>query len=207
MISVAIVDDQRDIREGLQKLLDMTDEFRCLATFEDGPTALSFLPGLRPEVVLMDIDLPGMSGIECARALRQNLPDVHIIMLTAYSDDEHIFQALKAGAFGYLTKGVFPSKILGAIREVRTGGSPMSSHVARRVVSYFSEAYNPMMSLSAREREVLDLLCDGQSYRDIAKVMFVSPNTVRFHLKNIYKKLQVNSRYEAVAKATRMNVA
>jgi YesN/AraC family two-component response regulator len=93
MISVAIVDDQRDIREGLQKLLDMTDEFRCLATFEDGLTALSRLPDLRPEVVLMDIDLPGMSGIECVRALKQNLPEVHVIMLTAYSDDEHIFQA------------------------------------------------------------------------------------------------------------------
>ncbi len=207
MITVAIVDDQRDIREGLQKLLDAADGFRCAGTYRDAESALEEIPILAPDVVLMDIELPEMSGIDCVKILKQSLPELDVIMLTAYTDDEHIFQALKAGAYGYLTKSIFPSRLLNAIREIRVGGAPMSTYVARRVVSYFSTQQNPFPQLSKREKEVLDLLCEGQNYRDIAKNLFVSPNTVRFHLKNIYKKLQVNSRHEAVLKATRVGLA
>lgn len=207
MISVVIVDDKRDIREGLQNLLNMSEGFRCTRTYGDAESAIKGITTFPPDVVLMDIELPEMSGIECVRILKQKIPDIDIIMLTAFTDDEYIFQALKAGAYGYLTKNIFPSKLLSAIREVRRGGSPMSSHVARRVVNSFNNIKSPMPSLSKREKEVLRLLCEGQSYRDIAKKLFVSTNTVRFHLKNIYKKLQVNSRHEAVVKATRLGAA
>lgn len=207
MISVVIVDDKRDIREGLQNLLNMSEGFRCTRTYGDAESAIKGILQYPPDVVLMDIELPEISGIECVRILKQKIPDVDIIMLTAFTDDEYIFQALKAGAYGYLTKNIFPSKLLSAIREVRRGGSPMSSHVARRVVNSFNNIKSPMPSLSKREKEVLRLLCEGQSYRDIAKKLYVSTNTVRFHLKNIYKKLQVNSRHEAVVKATRLGAA
>lgn len=207
MISVTIVDDKRDIREGLSNLLNMAEGFRCLSTYADAESAIKGIKAVHPDVVLMDIDLPEMSGIDCVKILKRDLPNLDVIMLTAYTDDEYIFQALKAGAYGYLTKNIFPSKLLNAIREVRRGGSPMSTYVARRVVSSFSSFANPLTSLSDREREVLNLLCNGDSYRDIAKKLFVSTNTVRFHLKNIYKKLQVNSRHEAVVKASRIGVA
>jgi DNA-binding NarL/FixJ family response regulator len=205
MISVAIVDDKRDIREGLQKLLNMAEGFRCVYTYDDAESAIQSIPRVRPDVVLMDVELPRMSGIECVKVLRQKIPDLDIIMLSSYSDDEHIFQALKAGAYGYLTKNIFPSKLLNAIREVRSGGSPMSSSVARRVVASFCNSRRSMPALSDREQEVLDLLCEGRSYQDIAQKLYVSANTIRFHLKNIYKKLQVNSRHEAVARVNRSN--
>lgn len=207
MISVVIVDDKRDIREGLQNLLNMSEGFRCTRTYGDAESAIKGIRMHPPDVVLMDIELPDMSGIECVRILKQKIPDLDIIMLTAYTDDDYIFQALKAGAYGYLTKNIFPSKLLNAIKDVRRGGSPMSSHVARRVVNSFNSIKSPMPALSKREKEVLRLLCEGQSYRDIARKLFVSTNTVRFHLKNIYKKLQVNSRHEAVVKATRLGAA
>lgn len=207
MISVVIVDDKRDIREGLQNLLNMSEGFRCTRTYGDAESAIKGITMFTPDVVLMDIELPEMSGIECVRILKQKIPDLDIIMLTAYTDDKYIFEALQAGAYGYLTKNIFPSKLLSAIREVRRGGSPMSSLVARRVVNSFNKIKSPMPDLSGREKEVLRLLCEGQSYRDIAKKLFVSTNTVRFHLKNIYKKLQVNSRHEAVVKATQLGAA
>ena len=207
MISVAIVDDKRDIREGIQNLLNMSEGFRCLNAYSDGETAVEGIHANQPDVVLMDIGLPEMSGIDCVRILKKEHPNLDIIMLTAYTEDEYIFQALKAGAYGFLTKNIFPSKLLNAIREVKKGGSPMSSYVARRVVSSFNNFDNPMPSLSKREKEVLNLLCEGQSYREIARQLYVSPNTVRFHLKNIYKKLHVNSRHEAVIKANRVGIA
>ena len=207
MISVAIVDDQRDIREGLRNLLNMSEGIRCICTFGDAESAIKGIRKAQPDVVLMDIDLPEMSGIECVKILKKENPYLDIIMLTAYTDDEYIFRALKAGAYGYLTKNIFPSKLLSAIREVKRGGSPMSSYVARRVVTSFNNFQNPVPTLSKREKEVLHLLCEGQSYRDIARKLYVSTNTVRFHLKNIYKKLQVNSRHEAVVKATRVGMA
>ena len=203
MISVAIVDDKRDIREGIRLILDGAEGFRCLSTFSDAESAIEGIRGDDIDVVLMDIELPNMSGIECVSRLKELNPQLDIIMLTVHTDDESIFQSLEAGACGYLTKNIFPSKLLNAIKEVKEGGSPMSSNIARRVVSSFKKFTNPTSNLSKREKEVLHLLCQGKSYTVIAKSLFISPNTVRFHLKNIYKKLQVNSKYEAVIKATK----
>lgn len=207
MISVAIVDDERDIRDGLRKLLDTSDGFICAGAYADAQSAIKGIRTAPPQVVLMDVDLPDMSGIECVRKLKQEMPELDIIMLTVYTEDEYIFQSLKAGAYGYLTKSVFPSRLLSAIREVYKGGAPMSSSVARRVVSSFSDFSESETSLSDREKDVLHLLCEGHSYKVIAERLFVSTNTVRFHLKNIYRKLQVNSRHEAVLKATRPGAA
>ncbi|MEN0005712.1 MAG: response regulator transcription factor [Bacteroidota bacterium] len=207
MISVAIVDDQRDIREGLQNLLNTTDGIHCTNTYGDAESAIEGIPAIRPDVVLMDIDLPEMSGIDCVKVLRKLAPDVPVIMLTGCMEDAYIFQALKAGAFGYLTKNVFPSKLISAIKEVRKGGAPMSNQVARKVVASFSVHCVTHADLSKREQEVLNLLCDGESYKTIADKLYVSTNTVRFHLKNIYKKLKVTSRHEAVLKATRLGRA
>ncbi len=207
MISVAIVDDKRDIREGLQNILLMADGFQCAGTFSDAESAIEGILQLRPEVVLMDVELPDMSGIECVKNLKRRLPDLNVIMLTAYTDDKYIFQALRAGALGYLSKNIFPSRLLNAIREVSRGGAPMDARIARRVVSSFSNFQKDLPDLSSRERDVLTLLCEGQSYKDIARRLYVSPNTIRFHLKNIYKKLEVNSRHEAVVKASRVGIA
>ena len=207
MISVAIVDDQRDIREGLRTILNKAEGFTCLTTFGDGETAVKQLHHFDPDVVLIAIELPAMSGIECVRILKQKLPQLDVIMFTSHTEDTYIFQSLQAGASGYLTKNIFPSNLLNAIREVKRGGAPMSSFVARRVVASFSTVKQSFPDLSQREGEVLELLCKGGNYKEIAEKLFVSPNTVRFHLKNIYKKLQVRSRHEAVILATRSGIA
>lgn len=200
-IEVAIVDDKRDIREGLQLIIDNADGFKCVATYPDGESAAEGLPNVKPDVVLMDIGLPKMSGIDCVKILKDKAPEIDIIMLTVYSDSDYIFESLRAGAVGYLVKNIFPSKLLNSIKEVKSGGSPMSSSIARKVVSSFNSFRKPAANLTKREKEVLDLLCQGKSYKVIADDLFISPDTVRYHLKNIYKKLQVNSKYEAVIKA------
>ncbi len=207
MISVAIVDDQRDIREGLQNILLMADGFQCVGTYGDAKTALQGILQTRPDVALMDIELPDMTGIECVKALKHQLPELNVIMLTAYTDDKHIFQALRAGALGFLSKNIFPSRLLSAIREVCRGGAPLDARIARRVVSSFYQFHQDLADLSHRERDVLSLLCEGQSYKDMARQLYVSPNTIRFHLKNIYKKLDVNSRHEAMVKASRVGIS
>jgi DNA-binding NarL/FixJ family response regulator len=149
----------------------------------------------------MDISLPKMSGIDCVKLLREAAPDIDIIMLTVHTDEDHIFESLRAGAVGYLVKNIFPNKLLSSIKEVKNGGSPMSSSIARKVVSSFNGFRKTANDLTKREQEVLDLLCKGKSYKVIADSLFISPDTVRYHLKNIYRKLQVNSKYEAVIKA------
>lgn len=206
MITVAIVDAQRDIRDGLKHLLEGTEGFTCIGTYEDVKTAIAATVGQPPDVVLMDIDFPDGSRVDGIRNWKREMPDVNILVHTHLTEDQYIFQAFKAGAFGYLTKSIFPSELLDALREVKRGGAPMSRPVARKVVSFFSDGQNPISSLSRREKEVLNLLCEGCNYKEIAQALFVSPNTVRFHLKNIYKKLRVNSRHEAVIKATRMGM-
>lgn len=206
MISVAIVDDQRDIREGLKLIIDSAEGFKCVNVYSDGESAVEGIKSLHPDVVLMDIELPEMSGIDATKVLKREVPDTDVIMLTVHTDDDHIFQSLRAGAYGYLSKNTFPSKLLDAIKEVKRGGSPMSNYIARRVVSSFNGFKNPTTNLSKREKEVLELLCEGHNYRYIAEKLFISPNTVRFHLKNIYKKLQVNSKYEAVIKANKEGI-
>lgn len=201
MIFVAIVDDQRDIRDGLQKVIDQAEGFCCRQAYPDARSALQGISEMPPDIVLLDIQLPDMCGIECLRQLKRSRPDLEVVVLTAHSEDESVFGALQAGACGFLTKNVFPSRVLSALREVHRGGAPLSPAVARRVVSSFYSFQHPLTDLSDREEEVLQLLCRGQSYREIAGRLYVSPNTVRFHLKNIYKKMRVNSRHEAVAKA------
>lgn len=200
-IQVAIVDDKRDIREGLQLILDSADGFECAATYSDGESAVEGLPIVKPDVVLMDIGLPKMSGIDCVKILKDISPEIEMIMLTVHADDDSIFESLRAGAVGYLVKNIFPSKLLNSIKEAKNGGSPMSSSIARKVVSSFNSFRQPAANLTKREKEVLDLLCKGKSYKVIADDLYISPDTVRYHLKNIYKKLQVNSKYEAMMKA------
>jgi DNA-binding NarL/FixJ family response regulator len=200
-ITVAIVDDKRDIREGLQLIIDHAEGFQCVAAYSDGESAVEGLPKVKPDVVLMDIGLPQMSGIDCVKILKDIVPEIEIIMLTVHADNDYIFESLRAGAVGYLVKNIFPSKLLNSIKEVKNGGSPMSSSIARKVVSSFNNFRKPAANLTKREKEVLDLLCKGKSYKVIADDLFISPDTVRYHLKNIYKKLQVNSKYEAVIKA------
>ncbi len=191
-IQVAIVDDKRDIREGLQLILDNSEGFECVATYSDGESAVKSLPTIKPDVVLMDIGLPKMSGIDCVKILKDISPEIEMIMLTVHADEDSIFESLRAGAVGYLVKNIFPSKLLNSIKEVKNGGSPMSSSIARKVVSSFNSFRQPAANLTKRETEVLDLLCKGKSYKVIADELFISPDTVRYHLKNIYKKLQVS---------------
>ena len=198
-ISVALIEDDADIRHGLALLLDNAAGLSCAAAYADCETALREIPVDPPEVLLMDIQLPGMSGIEGLRCLKRILPDLDVIMLTIHDDDKRVFDSLCAGACGYLVKTTPPAKILEAIREVYNGGAPMSASIARLVIQSFRKTSDP--KLSPREQEILALLCQGKSYKMIAAVLHLSTGTVHSHLKKIYKKLEVNSMTEAVAKA------
>lgn len=202
MITVTITDDKRDIRDGVQIMLEKADDIECIGAFEDGKSSIDGNLKMKPDVALMDIGLPDISGINCVKELKRELPKLDIIMLTVKSDDESIFKSLKAGACGYLTKNVSFFKLASAIREAREGGAPMSSGIARRVVTSFNSFKNPTYNLTEREQEVLSLLCLGKSYKVISETLFVSTNTVNYHLKNIYSKLHVNSKAEAIVKAS-----
>jgi DNA-binding NarL/FixJ family response regulator len=199
MITVSIVEDDDDIRETLALLIDGSHGFRCASHFRDCEGALAAIVEDPPDVVLMDIELPGMSGIEGAARIKERLPDTDVVMLTIHKDDDLVFQALSAGATGYLLKDSGPEAILAAVRDVREGGAPMSSNVARMIVGSFRKASES--PLSPRETDVLAQLCKGQSYRMIGETLFISEDTVHFHIKNIYKKLSVHSKSAAVAKA------
>ena len=202
MIFVAIVDSEKAIRETWRRMLDTTDGFGCSGVYPDAHSAIEQIGQHQTDVVLVGADLEDLSGIECVKMLKRELPDLDIIMLSAdISDDEVIFQAFKAGACGFLPKDIFPSDLLEAIREAKIGGAPMPREIARKLVVSFSQQQAQTEVFSKREMDVLDLLCEGNSYREMAEKLFVSPNTIRFHLKNIYKKLNVSSRHEAVIKA------
>lgn len=206
MIKVAIVEDQKQVREGLATLIDGMHGYRTVGSFASMEDALANLHRDLPDVALVDIKLPGMSGIEGVRELRTRYPDLPILMLTVYGDDEHVFEAICAGAKGYLLKDTPPTKILEAIKELREGGAPMSPEIARRVVMMFQRVAPPKEEahgLSAREREVLKLLADGHSYKTAAEVLSLSVDTIRFHVRHIYEKLHVHSKSEAVLKAFR----
>jgi DNA-binding NarL/FixJ family response regulator len=200
-IHVAIVEDDQEIRQLLQLLIDASPGFSCKLVYPDAEAALAELPTYPPDVVLMDIQLPGMSGVACVRKLREVRPELDILMLTVQAEDNYIFDSLCAGATGYLLKETPPVQLLEAIREAKNGGSPMSPAIARRVIASFHRVKSTESPLSDRETEVLQLLCDGADYRQIAEKLFVSTNTVKAHIKNIYKKLHVHSRAEAVKKA------
>lgn len=198
-ISVALIEDDADIRRGLTLLLNETSGFACAAAYPDCETALRDLADDPPDVLLMDIQLPGMSGIEGVRRLKKILPELDVIMLTIHDDDKRVFDSLCAGACGYLVKTTPPMKILEAIKDVQAGGAPMSASIARLVIQSFRKS--PAAALSPREQEILSQLCLGKSYKMIADVLHISRGTVHSHIKKIYKKLEVNSMSEAVAKA------
>jgi DNA-binding NarL/FixJ family response regulator len=202
MISVIIVEDDSEIRESLQLLINGTVGYECLQTFEDAESALIWLDDEIPDVVLMDIGLPGMSGIDAIKKIKTKYTSLDVLVLSIHENDEYVFDALCSGASGYLTKDSSPQKILEGIKETHNGGAPMSSQIARMVVGSFKVQPAPEQ-LTKRETEVLTELCNGSSYKTIADKLFISEETVRKHLKNIYKKLEVHSKSEAVAKAIR----
>lgn len=205
IIRVAIVDDDEDIRSGLKWMLDYTEGYACAGVYRSCAEAVEQLGDALPDVVLMDIGLPGTSGIECVRKLKALFPDVQFVMQTVYSDDDKIFESLRAGAVGYILKKSQTVKVLQAISDAHAGGAPMSGEIARRVLTFFQQPQpaDEMAALSDREVEVLEALVQGHSYKAIAEKLFVSVHTVRFHLHNIYEKLHVSSRAEAVAKVMR----
>jgi DNA-binding NarL/FixJ family response regulator len=201
-ISVSVVEDDARVRGSLARLVDRSPGFRCLSQHQSAESALAELPAVRPDVVLMDINLPGLNGVECVRRLKPLLPQAQIVMLTVYEDTDLIFAALAAGATGYLLKRTPRAELLAGIRDVQQGGSPMSSHIARKVVQSFRQAEpaQPPEALSPREQEVLDHLARGFLYKEIASALGISYDTVHTYVRRIYEKLQVHSRSEAVAK-------
>ncbi len=202
IIRVAILDDDQEFSEILSVLLNKSDEFVCVSTYQNCNEALKKIEDDLPDILLLDIEMPGKSGIESLREIKSVFPTIDVMMLTVYSDSEKVFESLRGGAVGYLLKKSPTEKILEAIREARAGGAPFSGEVARKVLQYFqsqSPRTNPSV-LSDREKEVLEALIEGHNTKTIAEKLFVSAHTVRFHLHNIYVKLHVNSRAEAVAK-------
>lgn len=204
-IRVSIVDDEVDLRENIAGFVDAAKGFRCISVHSSAEEAIAHLPQEKPDVILMDINLGGMSGIECVRLLKPKMRDTQMVMLTVFEDTEKIFSALSSGASGYLLKRMPPEKLLEAIREVHEGGSPMSAPIARKVVQSLQSNRPPdeTAELSPREREVLDGLAEGQAYKQIADKLEVSIHTVRNYIRRIYEKLHVRSSAEAVAKYLR----
>ncbi len=204
-IDVVIIEDDIEIRESLAILIRGSQGFRCETTFEDCESAIEELDEA-PHAVLMDIELPGKNGIEGVGILKERFPDTEFIMLTISEETEDVFNSLCAGASGYLKKNTPPSKILEAIREAINGGSPMSMEIARLVVDSFHQANATPYDLTEREGEILEKLCEGHSYKMIAADLHIEINTVKYHIKNIYSKLHVNSKGEAISKALRENL-
>jgi DNA-binding NarL/FixJ family response regulator len=206
MISVSIVDDEKELRQSITTFINGAAGFRCISTYGSAEAALKGLPSDKPDVVLMDINLGGISGIECVARLKADVPEMQILMLTVYEDTDQIFKALSAGASGYLLKRLTPTNLLQAIQEVHHGGSPMTSSIARKVVASFQkvEQTGPKHAvLSPREEAVLNCLAKGLTYKAIADQLEISIDTVRTYLRRIYEKLHVQSRTEAVAKYMR----
>lgn len=206
IITVSIVDDEPDLREHIAGYLAAAGNVRCKSAYASAEEALVHLPQDKPDVVLMDINLGGMDGIECVRQLTTLMPKAQVLMLTVFEDSDKIFRALAAGASGYLLKRMSPKKLLEAIEEVRDGGSPMSASIARKVVQSFKSAPargDESMDLSQRERDVLNGLAEGLAYKQIADQLGVSIHTVRNYIRRIYEKLHVQTRTEAVAKFMR----
>jgi len=202
-ISVSIVEDDSEVRNSLARLIGGSPGYRCVSKYASAEQALQEIPKIKPDVTLMDINLPGMNGVECVRQLKPLMPAMQIIMLTVYQNTENIFNALAAGATGYMLKQTPPVELLAAIQNVHAGGSPMSSHIARKIVQSFQQAPPANandQNLSPREAQVLDLLAKGYLYKEIADAMQVTYATVHTHIRHVYEKLHVRSRTEAVAK-------
>jgi DNA-binding NarL/FixJ family response regulator len=202
-ISICIVEDLVEVREGLAQFLSLNDEFRVISTYDTAEKAIKELPDLRPNIVIMDIQLPGMNGIECIRQVKDKIPGTQFMMFTVYENDEKVFEALKAGASGYLLKNTGLVQMIVALKELHEGGSPMSANIARKVVSIFHQQdKKPQQNtaLSPRENEVLLLLSDGLLYKEIAEQLSISIATIRQHIHKIYEKLHVENRTEALNK-------
>src|SRR4030095_9952685 len=206
-ISVCIVDDVSELRQALEEIVSSADGYKCIGTMSNPSEALTKIPILKPDVVLMDINLGETeNGIDCVRELKPLLPATNFMMCTVYEDDEKIFEALSAGASGYILKKTEPSRLLEAIKELHEGGAPMSSQIARKVVFAFrdkpvSPAHSPAIEqLSHREKQILEESSRGLMYKEIANVLFITPETVRKHVYHIYEKLHVTNRVEAVNK-------
>ncbi len=201
-VRVAVVEDSRAEREALTVILRGYPGFQCVGAFANGEEAIEGLPGLNPDVILMDIHLPGVSGIECVRILRSMLPQARLLMLTVFEDGAHIFDALRAGAHGYLLKATRANDLLEAVCQVRDGGAPMSATIARQVVEAFhtSPESTEIMRLSPREREIVELLSQGFQYKEISEKIGIGIATVRTHIGRIYEKLHVRSRAEVMLK-------
>jgi DNA-binding NarL/FixJ family response regulator len=207
-ISVCIVDDNNELRAALEEIISMSDGYKCAGTISTADGAIRKLPLLKPDVVLMDINLGGgETGIDCVRELKPLMPSTNFMMCTVYEEDEKIFEALNAGASGYILKKTAPGKLLEAIRELYQGGAPMSSQIARKVVAAFQKntpapgaSENDLAALSNREKEILELLSRGLMYKEIAAALFISQETVRKHVYHVYEKLHVSNRVEAVNK-------
>ena len=204
-ITISIVEDNEKLRGTLARVLNRAADFSCVSQHPTAEDALKELPGVKPDVVLMDINLPGMNGVECVRQLKPLLPQTQVMMLTVYEDTENIFNALAAGANGYMLKRTSSKELIEAIHEVKRGGSPMTMHIARKVVQSFQKAAPAQDEdkLSEREQQVLDLLSQGLMYKEIADKLQISYETVHTYIRRIYEKLQVRTRTEAVAKFLR----
>lgn len=208
-LGVVLIEDMKDVREGLSVLINGTAGFRCTGAYRTMEDALAGVKPTGTDVILTDIGLPGMSGIDGIRALRERMPDVPILALTVYDSDNQVFQALCAGASGYLLKNTPPARLLESLKEVAAGGAPMSPEVAKRVLRLFRDFQPPVQAtyrLTPQEHELLKLLVDGHHKKTAAAALGISVNTVSFHLKHIYEKLQVHSKTEAVAKALRERI-
>lgn len=202
-IRIYIVEDEPDIREGLAVLINGSEGFACTGTSGSAEDALTDIGNTRPDIVLMDINLPGMNGIECIVQLKQKYPEIQVMMLTVFDNSEEIFRSLTAGATGYLLKKTPPARLLEALRELAAGESPMSGEIARKVVNAFQQTTQPPAQdadLTAREKEILALLAKGYLYKEIAALLFISLDTVRTHIRKIYQKLQVRTRSEVLIK-------
>jgi DNA-binding NarL/FixJ family response regulator len=203
MIKVGIVEDNKTLREGFATLLNRTPGFQCVCTCETVAEALQKIPAAGPDVVLMDIQLPDSTGVECTAKLKELMPKIHIVIVTVYEDSERIFQALRAGACGYLLKRAQPEKVIAAIKEAQEGGVPMTPEIARKVIGQFRQqatTQSEVDNLTDREREVLELVMHGHANKAIADRLGVTVAAVKFHLQHIYEKLHVHSRTEAALK-------
>lgn len=203
-ISIAIVEDLDEVRDGLKSFISLNSDFIVTAAFRNGEEALANLPGLKPDIVIMDINLPGMNGIECIRQVKDKSPGTQFMMFTVYENDEKVFEALKAGASGYLLKNTGLLQIVESLKELHRGGSPMSANIARKLVNLFHDNGRQNSAtdiLSTRENEILQLLSKGLLYKEIADQLQITTGTVRQHIHNIYEKLHVQNRTEAINKA------
>ena len=203
-ISIAIVEDLEEVRDGLKNFIGLSTDFTVVGTYKSGEEALAELPSLRPDIIIMDINLPGMNGIECIRLVKDKSPGSQFMMFTVYENDEKVFEALKAGASGYLLKNTGLLQIVESLKELHEGGSPMSANIARKLVNLFREPVRenvPVEVLSNRENEILQLLSKGLLYKEIADQLQITTGTVRQHIHKIYDKLHVQNRTEAINKA------